>query len=89
MGTRTSEGRIRRRMRMRTLTPPADPDLPADLAGAVAAAALDEHPGATVDRVEVDSAGLYTAFLVTAYGEDVVVQVDRDLTVLGWLAFPR
>jgi hypothetical protein len=89
MGTRTSEGRIRRRMRSRTLIPPADADLPADLAVAVAAAALDEHPGAVIDRVEVDSAGLCTAFLVTAYGEDVVVQVDRDLTIPGRPAFPR
>jgi hypothetical protein len=89
MGTRTSEGRIRRRMRMRTLIPPADTDLPADLAVDVAAAALAEHPGAMIDRVEVDSTGLYTAFLVSPFGEDVVVQVDQDLTILGWVAVPR
>jgi hypothetical protein len=76
-------------MRTRTLTPPAPTDLAADLAVAVAAAALAEHPGAVIDRVEVDDAGSYTAFLVTAYGDDVAVRVDRDLTVLGWLAIPR
>jgi hypothetical protein len=54
-----------------------------------AAAALGEHPGAVVDRVEVDAHGLYAVRLLTTWGEQVVVQVDSDLTVLGWLAFPR
>jgi hypothetical protein len=89
MGTRTSEGRIRRRMRMRTLTPPAGTDLSPEVAVSVAAAAMAQHPGATIERVEIDSAGRYAAFLVTTYVEEVVVRVDRDLTVLGWLAFPR
>ncbi|MGY1690098.1 hypothetical protein [Geodermatophilus sp. SYSU D01105] len=76
-------------MRIRTLTPPPDVDLPADRAVAVAAAALGEHPGATIDRVEVDGEGLYTAHLVTCSGQRVVVPVDRDLTVLGWVALAR
>jgi hypothetical protein len=42
-----------------------------------------------VDRVEVDAHGLYAVWLLTTWGEQVVVQVDSDLTVLGWLAFPR
>jgi hypothetical protein len=87
--TTSTERRIRRRMRTRILTPPTDDALPAGRAVDVAAAALAEHPGAVVDRVEVDAHGLYAVRLLTTWGEEVVVQVDSDLTVLGWLAFPR
>jgi hypothetical protein len=89
MGTTTSERRIRRRMRMRVLTLPREADLSADVAVRVARAALAEHPGATVDRVEVDGDGLYTAHLVTCFGQQVVVPVDADLTVQGWVALAR
>ncbi len=68
---------------------PAAPDLPVDVAVRVATAALADHPGAVVDRVEVDRTGGYTAHLVTRSGVRLVVQVDRDLTVFGWLALAR
>lgn len=55
----------------------------------VAAAALAEHPGASVTGVEVDDDGVYAAHLVTASGQRVVVPVDRRLTVLGWTALAR
>jgi hypothetical protein len=65
------------------------PDLPADVAVRVATVALADRPGAVVDRVEVDLTGRYAAHLVTRSGVRVVVRVDRDLRVLGWLALAR
>ncbi|MGY1683600.1 hypothetical protein [Geodermatophilus sp. SYSU D01176] len=68
---------------------PAEPDLPVEVAVQVATAALADHPGAVIDRVEVDRTGGYTAHLVTRSGVRLVVQVGRDLTVFGWLALAR
>jgi hypothetical protein len=85
--TQTLTGR-RSRGRTPLPTPPAavlDPDLEVR----VAAAALDEHPGATVNRVEVDGEGRYAFHLVTWFGQQIVVPVDRDLTVMGWMALAR
>jgi hypothetical protein len=84
--TQTLTGR--RSRRRQALPPPADA-LDADLAVRVTAAGLSEHPGATVDRVEVDAEGRYTVHLVTWFGQQVVVPVDRDLTVSGWVALAR
>ena len=68
---------------------PAAPDLPVDVAVEVATVALADHPDAVVDRVEVDRTGGYSAHLVTRSGVRVVVRVDRDLTVTGWIALAR
>jgi hypothetical protein len=88
--THTPTGhRSRRRARTPLLTPPSADALDADLVVRVAAAALAEHPGATIDRVEVDGEGRYAAHLVTWFGQQVVVPVDRDLTVMGWMALAR
>ncbi len=46
-------------------------------------AALATYPGATVDRVETDSEGVYEAHLVTSDGTPVTVQVDKSFTVTG------
>ena len=87
MAARTSACRI---LWLRTRPAvPAEPDLPVEVAVRVATVALTEHPGAVVDRVEVDRTGRYTAHLVTRSGVRVVVEVDRDLTVLRWLALAR
>ncbi|SHN87363.1 hypothetical protein SAMN05660350_04136 [Geodermatophilus obscurus] len=87
MATSTSADRI---LWLRTRPAvPAEPDLPADVAVQVAAVALADHPGAVVDRIEVDPTGWCTVHLVTRAGVRVVVHVDRDLTVLGWLALAR
>jgi hypothetical protein len=67
---------------------PAGPDLPVEVAVQVATVALADHPEAVADRVEVDRTG-YTAHLVTRSGVRVVVEVDRDLTVVRWLALAR
>ena len=86
--THTSTGR-RNRRRAPSLTPPPADALDADLAVRVAAAALSEHPGAIVDRVELDGDGSYTAHLLTYFGQQIVVPVDRDLTVTWWVALAR
>jgi len=49
----------------------------------VAAAAMAEYPTATIERVETDSEGIYEAHIVTAGGQPVIVQVDRNFTVTG------
>lgn len=52
-------------------------------AAKVKAAALAKYPGATVERLETDSEGVYEAHVTTAAGEAVIVQVDRSFTVTG------
>ncbi len=49
----------------------------------VRAAALARYPGATVDRLETDSDGVYEAHVTTKAGDDVVVEVGKDFTVTG------
>ena len=49
----------------------------------VRAAALTKYPGATVQRVETDSEGVYEAHIVTKAGDEVVVQVGKDFAVTG------
>ncbi|MBM7806564.1 hypothetical protein JOD57_002401 [Geodermatophilus bullaregiensis] len=62
------------------------PELTADVAVQVAAAAVAVLPGASVEWLEVDGSGLYEAHLLSAEGQAVVVHLDADLTVVGWLA---
>jgi uncharacterized membrane protein YkoI len=71
---------------------PADPSksqrsdetlLTGDTADKVTAAALAKYPGATVERVETDSDGVYEAHLVTADGTHVIVAVDKSFAVTG------
>ena len=52
-------------------------------AGKVRAAALVKYPSATIARVETDSEGGYEAHIITASGDQVVVQVGKDFTVTG------
>lgn len=47
------------------------------------AAALAKYPGATIQRVETDSDGVYEAHLTTADGKRVTVELDKDFTVTG------
>ena len=54
-----------------------------DTADKVRAAALAKYPGATVQRVETDSDGVYEAHIVTTAGDWVIVQVGTDFTVTG------
>jgi hypothetical protein len=52
-------------------------------ASKVKAAALATSPGATIQRVETDSDGVYEAHIVTADGSELIVQVGKDFTVTG------
>jgi hypothetical protein len=46
-------------------------------------AALAKYPNATIQRVETDSDGVYEAHIVTAAGDELIVQVGEDFTVTG------
>lgn len=47
------------------------------------AAALAKYPGATIQRVETDSDGVYEAHLTTADGKRVTVELDQNFAVTG------
>jgi len=57
--------------------------LTGDTADKVKAAALAKYPGATIQRVETDSDGVYEAHLVTTDGKRVTVEVGNDFAVTG------
>ena len=48
----------------------------------VKAAALAKYPGATIQRLETDSEGVYEAHIVSG-GKQLIVQVGKDFTVTG------
>jgi hypothetical protein len=52
-------------------------------AAKVRAAALAKYPGATIQRVETDSDGVYEAHLVTAAGQRVTVEVGKTFAITG------
>jgi hypothetical protein len=49
----------------------------------VRAAALAKYPKATIQRVETDSDGVYETHIVTADGQQLIVQVGKDFAVTG------
>jgi hypothetical protein len=49
----------------------------------VRAAALAKYPGATIQRIETDSDGVYEAHLVTSDGQQVTVEVGKNFAVTG------
>ncbi|HUR51993.1 MAG TPA: hypothetical protein VMZ11_07710 [Mycobacteriales bacterium] len=57
--------------------------LTGDTAAKVRAAALAKYPGATIQRVETDSDGIYEAHLVTKDGQPVTVEMDKAYQVTG------
>jgi hypothetical protein len=57
--------------------------LTGDIATKVQAAALAKYAGATIDRLETDSDGVYEAHIVTTDGSELIVQVGKDFTVTG------
>ncbi|GAA2152180.1 YpeB-like protein with putative protease inhibitory function [Humibacillus xanthopallidus] len=57
--------------------------LTGDTATKVTAAAKAKEPGATIERVETDSDGIYEAHMVRADGTHITVQVDASFTVTG------
>jgi hypothetical protein len=46
-------------------------------------AVLAEYPGATIERSETDSDGVYESHVVTSDGAHVIVQVGEDFAVTG------
>jgi len=54
-----------------------------DPAEKVKAGALAKYPGATIQRVETDSDGVYEAHLTTADGKRVTVEVGDDFAITG------
>ena len=57
--------------------------LTGDTASKVRGAALAKYPGATIQRVETDSDGVYEAHLTTKDGRRVTVEVDKSFKVTG------
>jgi uncharacterized membrane protein YkoI len=57
--------------------------LTGDAAAKVRAAALAKYPGATIQRVETDSDGVYEAHLTTSDGKRVTVEIGKDYAVTG------
>ena len=49
----------------------------------VTAAVEAKYPGATIDRAETDSDGVYEAHITTADGDELIVQVGKDFAVTG------
>ena len=49
----------------------------------VTAAVEAKYPDATIQRVETDSDGVYEAHIVTADGQQQIVQVGKDFTITG------
>ena len=57
--------------------------LTGDTATKVTDAVLAEYPGATIQRVETDSEGVYEGHIVTADGQELIVQVGEDFSITG------
>lgn len=57
--------------------------LTGDNASKARAAALAKYPGATIERVETDSDGVYEAHITKADGTRVAVEVDKSFAVTG------
>jgi hypothetical protein len=49
----------------------------------VEAAVLARYPGATIQRTETDSEGVYESHVVTTDGSSLIVQVGSDFAVTG------
>jgi hypothetical protein len=65
---------------------PQRPDetlLTGDTKTEVEAAVLAEYPGATIQRTETDSDGVYESHVVTADGRQLIVGVGEDFAVTG------
>jgi hypothetical protein len=57
--------------------------LTGDTKAKVEKAALAKYPGATIERTETDSDGVYESHIVTTDGQHVIVQVGKDFAVTG------
>ena len=75
-----------------TSQPSGDPSQPqrsdeqlltGDTKSQVEAAVLAQYPGATIERTESDSDGVYESHIVTAAGDHLIVQVGKDFAITG------
>jgi hypothetical protein len=75
-----------------TSAPAVDPSQPqrsdeqlltGDTRTKVEAAVLAKYPGATIERTESDSDGVYESHIVTTDGSHLIVQVGSDFAVTG------
>jgi hypothetical protein len=57
--------------------------LTGDTKASVEKAVLAKYAGATIERTETDSDGVYESHIVTSDGQHVIVQVDKSFTVTG------
>ena len=57
--------------------------LTGDVKAQVEDAVLAEYPGATIERTETDSDGVYESHVVTSDGDRLIVQVGEDFSVTG------
>jgi hypothetical protein len=57
--------------------------LTGDTKSRVEAAVLAKYPGATIQRTETDSDGVYESHIVTSDGQQLIVQVGSDFAVTG------
>jgi uncharacterized membrane protein YkoI len=62
---------------------PAETPLTGSKLSEVKAAVLAKYPGATFDRVETDSDGVYEAHITKADGSSVTVELDKSFAVTG------
>jgi uncharacterized membrane protein YkoI len=62
---------------------PAETALTGDTLAKVKAAVLAKYPGATFDRVETDSDGVYEAHITKADGTHVTVELDKAYAITG------
>ena len=71
---------------------PVDPSQPqrsdetlltGDTKASVEKAVLAKYPGATIERTETDSDGVYESHIVTTDGNHVIVQVNKSFAVTG------
>ena len=71
---------------------PVDPSQPqrsdetlltGDTKASVEKAVLAAYAGATIERTETDSDGVYESHIVTSDGQHVIVQVDKSFAVTG------
>jgi hypothetical protein len=57
--------------------------LTGDTKASVEKAVLATYAGATIERTETDSDGVYESHIVTSDGQHVIVQVDKSFAVTG------
>jgi hypothetical protein len=46
-------------------------------------AVMAKYPGATIQRIETDFEGVYEGHIVTADGQQLIVQVGEDFSITG------